>query len=122
MRIQPIDRRALCHTIRWSPKRLLEKGHDEDRHIIDKVRISENMTLSYRKTGVQMTREANWCVWWDAHWSGKVDGKMPEFAIGDTIEFMANYAPVYPQVSTIIAIVPHWDQDGKVHHLQIMLR
>ena len=112
----PMDKRILVHKVKWTPKRL--STDDAEGHIIDHVRLEWKAFFS--PLVPQQTIGGNWRMFWDCHWSTKIDGKMPKFAVGDTIEFLS--APLYPKVCQITNITPFTMQGSdEVQHWEIYM-
>lgn len=116
MRMPPMNKAILIHKIKWTPVRLAEK--DLQSYVIDKVRL--DWKAWFNPLNPQQSVGGNWRLFWDSHWSTKVNGEMPKFAVGDTIEFMI--APLTPKLCTIANVTPLPDVDGKtIHHLELTL-
>lgn len=112
----PMNKALLIHTVKWTPVRLATT--DTTSYEIKNVRL--DWKTFFNPLNPQQSVGGNWRLFWDAHWSGKVNDAMPKFAVGDTIEFLV--APLTPKLCVISNVTPLPDIDGTtIHHLELTL-
>lgn len=112
MKIAPIDKRLLIHSVKWNQSTF--KGVKSEFEL-NHVRI-HSTNMYFIQTQLQ-TMWGNWVMLWDKTYSTPLP-KGRDFSVGDTISWNS-----YPKIMTVVNVKPCYGLDSKeIHHIELILK